>query len=163
MCASETLQLNLTQPRGTCSAPQKCQLAAPHQELMDLGSLPGTWVSACFPWQGRVAPAWGGSAAKASRQKRAGTASGERGAFGDHPLSRVGSRAGDEPKGALLRGQMCYLGRGHLRSRNTGEKEEEEKEGEEADIPGESSSVWRGRTVQGCNMSQMRWEGLSRA
>lgn len=39
---------------------------------------------------------------------------------------------------------------GHLRSRNTREEEEE------ADIPGESTSVRKQSGVQGCNMSQMR-------
>lgn len=44
-------------------------------------------------------------------------------------------------------------GGGHLRSRNT---REEEKEEEEADIPGESTSVRKQSGVQGCNTSQMR-------
>lgn len=41
-------------------------------------------------------------------------------------------------------------GGGHLRSRNTRDDEEE------ADIPGESTSVRKGSGVQGCNTSQMR-------
>lgn len=96
-------------------------------------------------------------AAKPNREKMGMNGFWERGSLWGASPFQGWLQSGDKPKGAPLRGQLCYLDRGHLRSRNTGEKEEE------ADIPQESPSVWRGSMVQARNKSQARWEGLSRA